>query len=182
MTASQEVRAVFFDRDGVLNRLVWRDGAAVSPRSRHDFAFQDDAASAVEAMRSLGFLIFVVTNQPDIARGHLPQEELDEMSAELTRALKPDAIAVCPHDDQDRCRCRKPEPGLILDLAREWNVSLPSSYVVGDSWRDIRAGRQAGCHTIFVNRGKSDPGSDLQAEACVPDLDAAVRYIRSREH
>ena len=159
-------RAVFLDRDGVLNALVIRDGSAGSPRRREDFRVIAGADEAVRRLRERRLLVFVVTNQPDVARGHLPPAELDAMSAILASRVPVDEIAVCPHDDADECNCRKPKPGLLQRLAERWQVDLPRSFVVGDSWRDVEAGRRAGCRTILLGVG-------TQGDA-VPDFTVAT--------
>lgn len=166
--------AVFLDRDGVLNELVQRDGADVSPRDPGEFRLRPDAAAAVRELRSAGLPVLVVTNQPDIARGRMPVEALERMTAILKSALPVDDVAVCPHDDADACDCRKPNPGLLLDLASRWDVDLQRSYMIGDSWRDVGAGRAAGCRTILI---AGADGSRSGADATVPDLRSAVAAV-----
>jgi D-glycero-D-manno-heptose 1,7-bisphosphate phosphatase len=153
--------AVFLDRDGVLNHLVTRDGVPVSPRQLEDFRLAEDAGPAVRQLHDCGLLVFVVTNQPDIARGRLAPENLARMSDMLYEFLGVDEVAVCPHDDGDGCGCRKPRPGLLLGLAERWNVDLRRSFVVGDSWKDVEAGRRVGCRTILLDRARGG--------ACTPD-------------
>lgn len=171
--------AVFLDRDGILNELVERDGAPVSPRRPEDFRLRRGAADAVQALRRAGFPVFVVTNQPDLARGHLTAAALEAMSATLRAAAPIDDMAVCPHDDADRCDCRKPKPGMLLDLADRWQVDLGGSFMIGDTWRDVAAGRAAGCRTILVGSvSPTEPAPDLM----VPDLHAAVRAITQCRH
>lgn len=143
-------RAVFFDRDGVLNELVLRDGHGASPRRASDFQVTRGAAELVHRLRQAGLSIFVVTNQPDVARGYVPAAELDAMHVLLKKTLAPDDIAVCPHDDSDRCSCRKPQPGMLHTLATRWSIDLGASVVVGDSWRDVEAGWRAGCRTVLL--------------------------------
>lgn len=149
-------RAVFFDRDGVLNRVVMRVGeggapAIVgSPRHIAEFELAEGAAEVVGRLRGAGFLVFVVTNQPDLARGLLEPAELEAMSSRLREEVGVDEVVVCPHDDRDGCGCRKPKPGMLEELASRWGVALDSSYMVGDSWRDMEAGRAAGCRTVLV--------------------------------
>lgn len=149
-------RAVFFDRDGVLNRVVMRGGeggappVVGSPRALSEFELAEGAAEVVDRLRGAGFLVFVVTNQPDIARGLLDPAELTAMSARLRVEIGVDEVVACPHDDRDLCGCRKPKPGMLEELATRWGVSLGSSYMVGDTWRDMEAGRAAGCRTVLV--------------------------------
>ncbi|MHB1861367.1 MAG: D-glycero-alpha-D-manno-heptose-1,7-bisphosphate 7-phosphatase [Gemmatimonadaceae bacterium] len=171
------MRAIFLDRDGVLNALVQRGGRMVSPRTVAEFRMQPEAASAVSKLRAKGYGIFVVTNQPDVARGYLSRVELESMHGVLA-AIGLDEIVVCPHDDGDACRCRKPRPGMLLDIAERWSVTLADSVVVGDSWRDIEAGRMVGCRTVLVRSGAPDPhGPVVIPDVTVPDLDAAVAWI-----
>lgn len=144
--------AIFLDRDGVLNHVVPRDGQPGSPRSREEFVLYEDAADAVAKLQSAGYALFVITNQPDIARGHLAREALEAMTTMLRSRLPVDDVRVCPHDDADACVCRKPRPGMIEELARAWGVRLRASFVIGDSWKDIEAGRAAGCHTLLLRR------------------------------
>jgi D-glycero-D-manno-heptose 1,7-bisphosphate phosphatase len=143
-------RALFLDRDGVLNALVQRDGRWLSPLHSADFALLPGVAGAVRALRRAGLVALVVTNQPELTRGRLYPSELERMHAALARAIELDGIYVCPHRDADHCQCRKPLPGLLLAAAREWHVSLRASFLVGDSPKDIAAGRAAGCRTILV--------------------------------
>lgn len=151
-------RAVFLDRDGVLNRVVLRDGGAGggevigSPRTVAEFSLTEGAAEVVSRLRGAGYLAFVVTNQPDIERGLLDPAELEAMSAILRDEVGVDEVVVCPHDDAAGCRCRKPKPGMLEELAARWGVDLSASYMVGDSWRDMEAGRAAGCTTVLVRR------------------------------
>lgn len=174
---TERKRAAFLDRDGVLNRLILRDGKYVAPWSVAEFSLYEDAPEAVRRLRKLGFLVFVVTNQPDVARGQLAQEELDRIHEKLRQTLAPDDLAFCPHDDADHCHCRKPKPGMLTDLAARWNVDLARSYIVGDSWRDMEAGRGAGCGTILVER---DHPTDATGDVRVANLSAAVDYIQAR--
>lgn len=98
-----------------------------------------------------GWLLFVVTNQPDIARGTATRDEIDAINQVVVAGLSVTDVAVCPHDDVDECRCRKPRPGMLLDLATAWDVDLGSSFMVGDRWRDVEAGRAAGARTILID-------------------------------
>jgi D-sedoheptulose 7-phosphate isomerase len=168
-------RAVFFDRDGVLNEVVFRDGQAVSPRSFDEFRLLPDLASIGRRLREAGHRLFVITNQPDLARGKLARSELDRMHGALLAAL-PDIeeISVCDHDDQDQCECRKPKPGAILRLANRHGIDLTRSWLVGDSWRDMDAGRAAGIRTILVRRPyNEDTSGDMECG----DLFSAVDEI-----
>jgi D-glycero-D-manno-heptose 1,7-bisphosphate phosphatase len=163
-------RAVFLDRDGVLNASEVVDGTPHSPAAVEDLLILPGVAEACHLLRTAGFLLLVVTNQPDIARGSLTPQVLDALHSRLRETLPLDDILVCPHDDADACPCRKPEPGLLLEGARRWSVDIARSFMVGDRWRDVEAGRRAGCTTIFVDRG--------YAEKQPPEFAAAVRDLR----
>jgi D-glycero-D-manno-heptose 1,7-bisphosphate phosphatase len=144
-------RAVFLDRDGVINRAVVRNGKPYPPASIAELEILPGVPEALARLRAAGYRLVVVTNQPDIARGATTMAAVDEIHAELRSALGLDDIRVCPHDDGDRCECRKPKPGLLL---REPVHDMPASVMIGDRWRDIEAGRAAGCGvTILVDYG-----------------------------
>jgi D-glycero-D-manno-heptose 1,7-bisphosphate phosphatase len=174
------MKAAFLDRDGVLNRPVVREGKPYPPASVAEFEIYPDAADAVRALREMGFRIFVVTNQPDVARGAQNRSEIEAMNDVLRRELGLDEFYVCWHDDKDKCHCRKPRPGLLTDAARDHGISLGASYMIGDRWRDVDCGQAAGCKTIFIDRGYSE---SLRAEPHfrASDLGSAVAIISSEE-
>ncbi|MBV9782893.1 MAG: HAD family hydrolase [Acidisphaera sp.] len=170
--------AVFLDRDGVLNTVIYRDGRPASPRGLEEFVLEPGAPEALARLRDAGWLLFVVTNQPDISRGLLQPSILAAMHRELARCLPLDEILACPHDDADGCTCRKPRPGMLLDLARRWRVSLDRSFMIGDQDRDMQCGRAAGCATIQLARPyNTGQGADHRV-AC---LDAAVTLVLGAE-
>jgi D-glycero-D-manno-heptose 1,7-bisphosphate phosphatase len=146
-------RAVFLDRDGVINRVVWHGGRLGSPWSPEEVEVLPRVAEAIEMLRSAGFLTIVVTNQPDVAVGLQRREVVEEINEQLRGLVHVDDIKVCYHRDQDGCACRKPKPGMLLEAARTWSVALDRSFMIGDRWRDIGAGRAAGCTTILVGDG-----------------------------
>jgi len=146
-------RAVFLDRDGVVNRVVVRDGKPFPPTSFSELRVLPGVREACRKLREAGFALILITNQPDIARGAVSSRLVSEINARLKSFLQLDDVRVCPHDDADRCDCRKPKPGLLLEAARLWNIDLRHSYVVGDRWRDVEAGHRAGCQAIFVDYG-----------------------------
>ena len=145
--------AVFLDRDGVLNRVLIRDGLPFGPMTLAEFAIVEGAAEDVRRLKAAGYKAIVATNQPELARGKLTPDALAAMHAKLGAEVPVDAIYVCPHRDEDRCACRKPKPGLLLSAARELGIDLTRSYMVGDRWRDMEAGKAAGCRTVFVDHG-----------------------------
>jgi D-glycero-D-manno-heptose 1,7-bisphosphate phosphatase len=153
---------VFLDRDGVLNEAVLRDGRPHPPSTAAEIVLRPGVREACARLREAGFLLVMVTNQPDIARGTTDREAVDRINDVLVTELGLDAACVCPHDDADACGCRKPAPGLILDAAGRFDLDLGASLMVGDRWRDIAAGAAAGVSTVWVRstyreRAPSDP-------------------------
>jgi len=144
-------RAVFLDRDGVISRPLLGAGRPCAPQSFNQLEMLPGVPAALAALKAGGFRLVVVTNQPDIARGTTPRAVVDAMNDWLQSVLPLDAVFMCAHDDEDRCLCRKPRPGLITRAAAELGVECAASYMVGDRWRDIEAGRRAGCTTLFVD-------------------------------
>lgn len=144
-------RAVFLDRDGVINRAFVRHGRPYPPQTLDELEVLPGVPEACAALKGAGFLLIVVTNQPDVARGTLEPRTLDRFHEVLRATLPLDDIRVCPHDDRDGCRCRKPAPGLLLAAAAESDIDLGRSVLVGDRWRDVEAGRRAGCKTVYVD-------------------------------
>ena len=169
-------RAVFLDRDGVLNASVIRDGKPYPPDSAGELLVLPGVPEALRELRAAGFVLLVVTNQPDVARGTQTRAELDAIHARLQAELPLDAIYACCHDDADRCSCRKPLPGLLLQGAEEWHVDLATSFMVGDRWRDTEAGVSAGCRTVFVDH-HYDERQPLVFDARVTSLAEAAAWI-----
>jgi len=142
-------RAVFLDRDGTLNQAFIRDGVSHPPHRLEDLHILPGVPEALDALKAAGFALYVITNQPDVARGQAAEADVAAINAALAQRLPMlDAVFCCLHDDTDRCTCRKPLPGMLLQAAETHGVDLGGSFVVGDSWRDTEAGLQAGCRTI----------------------------------
>ena len=167
-------RAVFLDRDGVLNRKA-PEGRYIADLQQ--FEILPGALEAVARLRRSGFLVFVVTNQRGIARHIVSPKAVEGMHQYLLNEAKQvggsiDKIYVCPHDDSDGCDCRKPMPGMLLRAAQEHSVDLTKSWMVGDSVSDLEAGRSAGCKTAFV-------GSEVcrAADLSMPSLEELVDLI-----
>jgi len=173
-------RAVFLDRDGVLNANVMRDGKPVAPTMISDFQLLPGVGEAVRALKAAGFLAIVVTNQPDVRTGRTPKATLDAMHAALRSQVPVDDIKMCLHVEADGCECRKPKPGMLMEATHEHGIDLAASYLVGDRWRDIGAGKAAGCLTIFVDQGYEQE-TKIQPDYIVDSLPAAVAYILERE-
>jgi len=170
-------RAVFLDRDGVLNRPVVREGKPYPPACPEELEIFPEAPVALMALRREGFSLYVVTNQPDVARGTQKRSLVEAMHTALHKALPLDGFYVCYHDDADECECRKPKSGLLLAAAEEHGICLPSSYMIGDRWRDVEAGQRAGCRTVLIECGYAERGPSVPADATVRSLPEAVAWI-----
>ena len=151
-------RAVFLDRDGVINRALERESKPFPPRSLDEFEILPEVPAACAKLKAAGFLLVVATNQPDVGRGTLKQELVEAIHAEMRRQLPLDRVEVCYHPGQGQsdCDCRKPKPGMLLRAARELNIDLAQSWMVGDRWRDVDCGHAAGCRTVFIDRGYAE--------------------------
>jgi D-glycero-D-manno-heptose 1,7-bisphosphate phosphatase len=150
-------RAAFLDRDGVINRALVREGKPKAPLTVEELEILEGVEESVDILKSQGYEIVVVSNQPDISRGLLQRSKLDEINAIVSRKTGIRHFRVCPHDNRDRCRCRKPLPGLIIDAATELNLDLPNSFLVGDRWSDIEAGNAAGCNCFYIDYDYDEP-------------------------
>jgi D-glycero-D-manno-heptose 1,7-bisphosphate phosphatase len=144
-------RAIFLDRDGVINRAFVKDGKPYPPKSIVELEILPGVKDALHRLHGAGYLLIVVTNQPDVARGISSKKSVDEINNRLGKELPIDYFKTCYHDDADACSCRKPLPGLILNSANEYKIDLSKSFMVGDRWRDIAAGQSAGCRSFFIN-------------------------------
>lgn len=172
-------KAVFLDRDGVINRSLAVNGRPIAPRRLEEFRFLPGASRSITSLRRRGFKIAVVTNQPDVAKGLISPEELERMNARLA-PLGADLVKVCPHAQEAGCSCRKPKPGMLRAAAKELGVSLGRSYMVGDRWSDVEAGRAAGCYTVKIERGWANERPS-RPDAIVKSLGEAVKHILQRE-
>ena len=168
-------RAVFLDRDGVIDRPIVQDGKPHPPASLSELEILPGVPEALERLRAAGFRLIVVTNQPDVARGKQTRESVEMIHAALSAQLPLDEFRVCYHDDGDQCHCRKPQPGLLLEAARDTGVDLSASLMVGDRWRDVEAGRRAGCMTILIDYGYAEPQG--KADVRVRSLAEAADWI-----
>jgi transaldolase len=174
------IRAVFLDRDGVLNLPEMHDGVPYPPQDPADFRLYPEAKAGCELLRQAGFRLVVVTNQPDVGRGMQTIEAVERMHAMLAEALAPDRIEVCTAADAsapDAFR-RKPAPGMLLDAARALEIDLAASYMIGDRWRDIDCGHAAGCRTIFIERGYAEKLRQSPHHYAANMLEAARLILR----
>jgi D-glycero-D-manno-heptose 1,7-bisphosphate phosphatase len=170
------VKAVFLDRDGVLNDALVRDGKPFSPMSIAEVVIPPDVPDALALMRRNGFRLIMVTNQPNIARGTQSRESVYAINRHLQERLGLDTAEVCEHDDLDNCDCRKPKPGMLLRAAKRDHIALAESFMVGDRWRDIEAGHRAGCRSILIGRGYGEE-SKSPPDAAFASLGEAANWI-----
>ena len=171
-------RAVFLDRDGVLNQALVRDGKPYPPGNLDEFIILSGVPEACARLKQAGFLLVVVTNQPDVGRGTLNQEMVETLHRHLAQHVPIDRVEVCYHPGggQSDCDCRKPKPGMLRRAACDLGIDLTRSWMVGDRWRDIDCGRAAGCHTIFIDHGY-DELLRQQPEFRAAHLPEATRII-----
>ena len=169
-------RAVFQDRDGVINREIFRTGQAQAPFMLADFEILPGVPEALDRLHRAGFLLVIVTNQPDVVRGLASRDQVEAIHAHLRRTLPLDEIRVCYHDNVDRCACRKPAPGMLYAAAVALDIALADSYLVGDRWRDVGAGRSAGCTTVLVHSDRDEP-TTIEPHVRVRGLSEAATWI-----
>ncbi len=179
-TKPQLKRAVFFDRDGVLNRAFVRNGKPYPPATIAQFEIVAGARDALRDLKREKFLLVVVTNQPDVARGTQSRDTVEQMNEILTSLLPIDDVFVCYHIDEDNCNCRKPSPGLLLQAAKEHGIDLYRSFMVGDRWRDVEAGYNAGCETILIDYGYDEKVAERSPTARVKSVSDAARWVIQR--
>lgn len=170
--------AVFLDRDGVLNEVFIREGVPTPPQSIDQFRLLPGVAEACAELRAAGFVLVVVTNQPDIARGTQTRAAVDRIHEHLRALVSLDEICVCPHDDADGCACRKPQPGMLLEAAERLNLDLSRSVCVGDRWRDIEAAQRAGVRSVHIE-GNYGEQPVVGADAVAASLLDAMAWIRT---
>lgn len=174
-------RAIFLDRDGVINLTIIKDGKPYPPKNRESMMIADEVLPALHRLKHAGFLLIVVTNQPDVARGTTEKTIIEDMHDFLRKQLPLDDILVCYHDDSDNCSCRKPKPGLLLQATENYNIDLRQSYMIGDRWRDIDAGQAAGCISIFLKYGYIEKQPD-NPDHTASSLTQATDWIINNEN
>jgi D-glycero-D-manno-heptose 1,7-bisphosphate phosphatase len=174
-------RAVFLDRDGVVNEAPVRDGKAYPPGDLVFVRIPPGAAEALGRLKARGYLLIVVTNQPDVRRGKLTRATVEDINQHLRAELQLDDVFTCYHDDTDNCDCRKPKPGLIMEAARQYRIDLRKSFMIGDRWRDIDAGANAGCKTILIDFRYKERESASRPDYRARSLVDAAEWILSND-
>ncbi len=180
------MRAVFLDRDGVIN-----ENRADHVKSWGEFRFLAGVPEAIARLTQAGHQVFIITNQAIVNRGIASREMVESINQRMVRELehwgaKIADVAYCPHRPDEWCACRKPRPGLLFQLAREHGVSLRDAVLIGDAWTDMQAGYAAGCETILVLTGRGaaqlprQPDGAVGAVTIASDLTCAVDLVLSR--
>lgn len=165
---------VFFERDGVLNRVRVERGHQVGPLTLDEFRIKTETAPLLHRLKQAGFVLIATTNQPGLSRGYQSRNELDLMHRRLCKALPLDDILICPHDEADRCPCRKPRAGLLREGGFNWHLNLDRSFVISDKWPDAEAAHQAGCTSVMLD---SPWLGTVHHDLVLPDLRSAVEKI-----
>ena len=179
--AGGKQKAVFLDRDGVLVVPEFRDGRSFAPRRLEDLEFYVDAASAVSDLKAMGFVVVVVTNQPDVGAGLVDRSVVDAMHDRLRAVIAVDDIEVCCDTRETATDRRKPGTGMFVSAADTWNIDPGASYIVGDRASDIEAGVSFGGTTIFIDRGYTAEAKPTAQSATVSELAEAVAWIAEEE-
>jgi len=161
----------------VINQAIVRDGKPYPPSGIDELIIVEGAAEALRDLKQAGFVLIIVTNQPDIARGTQDRAAVDSIHEALRETLPLDDFFVCPHDDSDQCDCRKPLPGLLLRAAQKYDIDMPRSFMVGDRWRDVDAGASAGCSTVWIDYGYREKHPAAEPSIKVDSIRAAADWI-----
>lgn len=169
--------AVFLDRDGIINRAMVRDGKPYPPVQLNDFEILSGSVTSLSQLAAFGYVLIGITNQPDVARGTQSREMVESFNALIQSTLPVRDIFVCYHDNADNCDCRKPRPGLILQAANKYGLDLSSSWMVGDRWKDIAAGKAVGLKTIFVDYHYAEAYEGDPADFTVEDTEYLADII-----
>jgi D-glycero-D-manno-heptose 1,7-bisphosphate phosphatase len=167
-------QAVFIERDGVLNQVRVEKQQPIAPLTLEEFQLNKDLVPLVKQLKDANLIVIVTTHQPGISRGYQSRRELDRMHDLLRRTFTVDDLVICPHDETDRCPCRKPKPGLLVESAFKWHLDLDRSFVIGDKWQDAEAARTAGCTSLLL---KSPWVGTVHRDFLLPDFEAVVNKI-----
>jgi D-glycero-D-manno-heptose 1,7-bisphosphate phosphatase len=149
--------AIFLDRDGVVNYSIIREKKPYAPISLDELKIIPEIKRVIDFFKLKLFKIFVITNQPDVARGKVTKDEVEKINAAILSHLSIDEIFTCYHDNQDQCECRKPKPGAFIALSQKYNIDLSKSIMVGDRAKDIEAAKNANCPSVFIDYGYNEP-------------------------
>ena len=166
--------AVFIERDAILNEVRVGPKHQITPTSVAEFRLIPEALEPLNQLKAAGHLMIVTTNQPGVSRGTLPRRELDRMHDLLRRFFPIDDLMLCTHDEADRCPCRKPKPGLLIEAAFKWHIDLDRSFVISDKWQDAEMARTAGCTSLLVQSPWIGP---VHHDFILPELASVVTKV-----
>lgn len=167
-------KAIFLDSDGVLNKAIVKDGKPVAPRSIAELEIYEDAQLSLKKLNAAGYLLICVTNKPEIERNLMTQADIDAIFDKICQDLILDDVFICYSENS---QCYKPKPGLLLEAAKKYNIELVESYIIGDRWRDVGAGQNAGCKTVWIDRGYAENPPDPPADYTAHSLMEATEWI-----
>ena len=171
-------KAIFLDSDGVLNTAIIKDGKPLAPTTLAELEIPAEVKPALEQLKAANYLLICVTNKPDIERGLMTQAVVNAIYAKICAELPLDDVFICYTENSD---CYKPKPGLLLEAAKKYNIDLAQSFMIGDRWRDIGAGQNAGCKTVWLDRGyTNDPVPNPPADHTAHSLAEAAQWILSK--
>ena len=172
-----ENKAVFIDRDGVINLPSIIDGKSYPPSDVSELEIYPDVLGSSRKLKSLGYLLIVVTNQPDVSRGKTSKKSVEEINNVIFKSLPIDEIKICYHDDHHGCNCRKPLPGMLTSAALDYGINLKKSFMIGDRWKDIDAGYSAGCKTIMMEKNYIERNPQNAPDVKVKSFKEAADWI-----
>ena len=161
--------AIFLDRDGILNRAIVHNGKPYPPVCIEELELLPGTITSLEKLAKAGYVLIGITNQPDVARGTQSRQVVEAINAMIQSHLPVREFFVCYHDNVDNCECRKPKPGLIFQAAQKYGLDLSRSWMVGDRWKDVEAGRAARLKTIFVDYHYDETYRGASADFIVED-------------
>jgi D-glycero-D-manno-heptose 1,7-bisphosphate phosphatase len=167
-------KAIFLDSDGVLNTAIIKDGKPVAPTSLSQLEIPTEVKPALDKLKSAGYLLLCVSNKPDIERGLMTQEDVDNIFNKIRHDLPLDDVFICYKENSD---CYKPKPGLLLEATKKYNIDLTQSFMIGDRWRDIEAGQSAPCRTIWIDRHYAEKKPNPAADFTAYSLSEASNWI-----
>ena len=170
-----KVKAVFLDRDGVLNKAKIILNKPYPPSKMDEMEISIGVHKGIKLLKKAGFKLIVITNQPDVARGTADIDVINSLNNYILSELEVDEIKCCFHDDSENCNCRKPKPGMILDAVNQWNIDLSTSYLVGDRWRDIETAKNTNLTTILIDNHYDE--KKVKADFECNNFEEAVSFI-----
>lgn len=168
---------VFLDRDGVIVVPEFRDGRSFAPKTLANFAYYPDILNTLRRLKDAGYLLIVVTNQPNVGNKLVEQYVVETMHKKMLAELPIDHIEVCYHSQQEGCHCRKPQPGMLLTALKKFEIDVANSFMIGDRYSDIEAGHQLNLTTFFIDYGYNEPPKGHPPHHICKNLTECVNII-----